>query len=85
MKSDINIRPKRNYIKLIKETYKENMGMIIYVLLFVGILSGITALWQIAEQIIEGAINPSIVDLFVAIILSSMITNKIYKYIEIKK
>lgn len=85
MKSDIEIKQKRNYVKVIKEVYRENIGLIIYIFLFIGFLSGITVLWQVAEQIAYGAIDPSIIDLFVAIILSIMLTNKIYKCIEIKK
>lgn len=73
-------------IKATKQAYKKEIGFIIvYTLIYVGALSAITSLWQMAEIAIEGAVDPSTVDTIIAIILAVLLSSKTYKYIEIKK
>lgn len=71
--------------KTIKSSCIESMDFVVYTFVYVGALAGITCLWQIAEKLIEGQVNPSFVDTIVAIILATIITNNIMKYVEVKK
>lgn len=71
--------------KTIKSACIDSMGYTVYTFIFVGALAGITALWQIAEKAIEGQVAPSSVDTFIAIILAAILSNNIFKYVEIKK
>lgn len=74
-----------NFRKTVKSACTDSMNYIVYTFIFVGALAGITALWQIAEKIIEGQVVPSSIDTFVAIILATILSNNIIKYVEIKK
>ena len=71
-----------NYIKNLLNEY---LKYIVYVLVYTGIYSIITSIWIIAEREIEGVNTTSIVDTFVAIILTGLISYKLNKYIEVSK
>lgn len=71
-----------NYIKNLLNEY---LKYIVYVLVYTGIYSIITSIWIIAEREIEGVNTTSIVDTFVAIILTGIISYKLNKYIEVSK
>lgn len=71
-----------NYIKNLLNEY---LKYIVYVLVYTGIYSIITSIWIIAEREIEGVNTTSIVDTFVAIILTGIISYKLNKHIEVSK